>query len=203
MPIVVVLLMALLVAGCGSTPSPTPGDASSFTPDEAALVEGIRADARVGCVPIRTDLPTDASAGVGCRPDTDLVASVGVYLFPDDREATRAYLERLDAYGIEPRSGSCAAGSPGGDRAWTPGDDVGQLTAAEGVMLDGEVYALSREGCFIDENGHANSRATCGRRYIGVLGKTADLEALDRWTRQYPKGASMDTPAPPGICVPG
>ena len=165
--IVVMSLIAILVVACGSSAGPTTTPATpmtesiwSFDADEASLRDGIREDARVACVPIRDDLPPGAIAGVGCRARTDLVSKIGVYLFPDDREATRAYFERLAAYGIEPRSGSCAAGSDGGDSAWAPGDDVGEVTAAEGLSLDGGIYVLAREGCFLDEDGMANSRVT-------------------------------------------
>ncbi len=85
--------------------------------------------------------------------------------------------------------------------AWTPGDGE-ETGGAEGpVIVDGRALVANRSGCFLDENGNANFRATCGDgTYIGVLGKASDLAALEAWAWVYPDDAEMDTPSPPGIC---
>ena len=44
-------------------------------------------------------------------------------------------------------------------------------------------------------------RNSVGARYIGVLGSGTDLAALTAWAKQYPEGAEMSVPTPPGLCV--
>ena len=62
--------------------------------------------------------------------------------------------------------GDCAAGKAG-DSPW--------------VDEDGKVGG--RIGCFLDENGTANVRVTCGPTYVGILGRDDDIAALVRWVR--------------------
>ena len=84
--------------------------------------------------------------------------------------------------------------------AWTPGD--AEPTAGEGtILIDGLYYVPNWSGCFHDANGNANIRVTCGDgTYMGILGTTRDIAALDAWASKYPPDAEIDTPSPPGIC---
>ena len=169
--------------------SSTSSQAPAFSADEAALVAGLRADAAVDCVPRRTGLPARAIAGIECRVNGALVTRVGAFRFLDARGAVTTYLERLASYHVAPATGDCLAGTSG-DVAWMPGD------GATGPWVVGRI------GCFLDENGTANVRATCGSMYVGVLGRDADLAALDRWVRTSDHG-QVGTGEPPGICRSG
>jgi hypothetical protein len=71
------------------------------------------------------------------------------------------------------------------------------------VDYRGDWYSTNRSGCFLDENGTANVRVTCGDGiYIGVLGRDADVSMLYEWTIQYPPSVMPGQDLiPPGICV--
>ena len=171
-----------------ATPSPKP---VAFSAAEKRLVEQIRVDARVNCVPRRTDLPLHAVAGVECHIGTALVDRVGAYSF-GTAPADDAYLARLATAKVTPGSGDCATGKAG-DHSWPAylpdeGDADGGLSEA-------------RSGCFLDENGIANVRLTCyGDVYMGVLGKTADIKALNAWTWRIAAGEDTHRD-PPGLCA--
>jgi hypothetical protein len=159
---------------------------------QAELFATLREDAQVNCAP-RTDLPQNATDGIECILDSDLVQRVGVYRFDTLEAAAATYIARLAGYGVSLGSGNCEGGTPG-DTAWAPGD--------------GDVPY--RIGCFLNENGIANVRLTCGEypsalgggvTYIGVLGAGSDLAALTAWSQQYPEGAELSVPTPPGLCV--
>ena len=65
------------------------------------------------------------------------------------------------------------------------------------IPSDGELVP-DRAGCFINDAGIANYRATRPSRvYIGVLGRTADMGALEDWAWK----GSMDTPGSPTLWV--
>jgi hypothetical protein len=185
-----------------SSPAPpTPDPEPSFSAAEQALLRLIRPDARRDCEPRRSDLPSGALAGVECRPGTRLVARVGAYRFASDAAATTAYLERIVASGVEPRSGDCHRGVPG-DAAWTPGDDVGEVAEGDpySVMYRGIPYVVARYGCFVNAEGVANFRTTCGDVYTGVLGRDDDVAALTSWSWEFAADAPPSTPSSPGIC---
>jgi hypothetical protein len=172
------------------TPSPKP---VAFSAAEKRLVEQIRVDARIACVPRRTDLPLHAVAGVECHIGTALVDRVGAYSLGASASAIDAYLARLATAHVTPRTGDCGAGNPG-DHSWPAylPDETGDGTAG---------YREERSGCFLDENGIANVRLTCyGDIYMGVLGKTADLKALYAWTWRIAAGEDTHRD-PPGLCA--
>lgn len=175
--------------------------APAFTADESALVARLRDDAAVGCAPRRTDLPARAIAGVECRVNAAVVTRVGAYLFRDARDAATTYLERLASNHIEPATGDCRAGTIG-DLAWMPGDGVAGNAADQVVFGSTGPWALGRSGCFLDDNGTANVRTTCGSMYVGVVGRDEDLLAVDRWTRAT-QGGPAGAGEPPGICKSG
>jgi hypothetical protein len=55
-------------------------------------------------------------------------------------------------------------------------------------------------GCFLDQFGTANVRATCGTTYIGILGRDEDLAALHEWAWAAADGEGPVSPKP-GICA--
>jgi len=171
-----------------------------LTADEEGLVSELREDARVDCRPRRDDLPDRAVIGVECSPSDDLVARVGIYEFANDRDAALAYLDRMSEAGVAPGSGSCIEGRPG-DAAWTGGDGEGSVDDEDAIVVDGQTLVGRRSGCFHDENGTANFRATCWMsHYVGVLGRTPDIAALEDWSWAYPRDVEPSTPGPPGVC---
>jgi hypothetical protein len=184
--------------GPGQSGGPPASVPVGFSPVQAELLGALREDAKVNCAARTEGLPQNATAGIECVLDTDLVERVGVYRFDTLEAAAAAYIARLAGYGVSLRSGNCEGGAAG-DTAWIPGDGPG----------DGGDQPY-RIGCFLDENGTANVRLTCdeypsalggGARYIGVLGSGADLAGLTAWAQQYPEGSEMSVPTPPGLCV--
>jgi hypothetical protein len=179
------------------TASPAP----VFTADEASLLAELRPDAAVDCAPRRTNLPALAIAGIECRVGTALVSRIGAYRFRDASDAATTYLERLASYAVEPATGDCLAGSSG-DAAWKPGDGATGTDASSILFRDTGPWSVGRSGCFLDENGVANARATCGATYIGVLGRNEDLAAVQRWLWASANGP-VPAGEPPGICASG
>jgi hypothetical protein len=177
-----------------AAPSRAPSAAASLRPDEVDLLNSLRADSQVDCQPRRSDLPPGAVAGIECHPNDSLVSAVGVYAFSDDavEPALNAYLARLASAKVAVGSGDCATGHPG-DHAWPSNlPDVGESGSGPSAL---------RAGCFLDENGIANIRVTCyADIYIGVLGASKDLKALNAWTWKIADGESTHRD-PPGICA--
>jgi hypothetical protein len=173
-----------------ATPEPDPSPAPTLSPQERDLLGELREDAVANCTPRRTDLPPRAIAGVECRPDSDVVARVGIYRFRSDEEAALAYLERMASYGVTLDTGRCSLGEPG--------DASSGLEGGPTVVFDDETVDTRRNGCFRDENGIANYRLLCWGRalYVGVLGRTSDLAALTEWVSI----GEPQTPGPPPIC---
>ncbi|HET7702062.1 MAG TPA: hypothetical protein VFK35_01580 [Candidatus Limnocylindrales bacterium] len=163
--------------------------------DELALVEGLRPDAARNCARRESALPARALVGVECRLRTALVARVGAYRYASAADAALTYLERLAGAGVKPLSGDCSAGTSG-ERAWgspDQGDSPGQV-----VFASTGPWSPGRIGCFLDDNGTANVRLTCGSVAIGVLGQDARLKTLWAWAWQ-PRPAGSGDEAP-GIC---
>jgi hypothetical protein len=169
---------------------------ATFTAVEAALVSGLPDKAAIGCAPRRVKLPPRAVAGVDCRVNGAVASQVGAYAFGDARDAATTYLERMASYDVKPGSGDCPAGKSG-DAAWMPGDQKAGKDS-DRVNVDGTgPWVVGRIGCFLNENGIANVRLTCGTTYLGILGRDADLADLDRFA------APSATGQMPGICRPG
>jgi hypothetical protein len=171
-----------------ATPSPTPTvePAPSASPspaalsaDEKYLLAGIQRGA-VDCEPVRSALPPRATAGIECAGDSPAVARVGFYLFDDEADLLSAYFARMKAEGVAMDSGeTCLQGES--EHAYYPGD--------------GEIVA-NRAGCFVNDAGIANYRATFPARvYIGILGRSADMAALEDWAWK----GSQDTPGSPTL----
>jgi len=183
-----------------ATPVPSDTPAPSLTPDEEALIAQLRLDAGVNCVPRRTDLPQGALRGIECRPNDPLVARVGIYWFDSANEAAYAYMTRMAEGGVDVNAGDCNRDVPG-DAPWTAGDGEGNFEDPGVFNWENSVLTPNRNGCFVDEDGKANVRATCGYAYIGVLGTGTDLSDLQDWTWRYPEGYEPGTPDSPGLCV--
>ena len=175
--------------------SPSP----AFSKDELALLEHLRADARVGCAPRRTSLPARAIAGIECQIGSALIARLGAYLFRNEQDAATTYLERLAAYDVAPASGDCAGGTTG-DVAWMPGDGTSASDTSTIQFQNTGPWSVGRSGCFLDEDGDANVRVTCGSTYIGVLGRNEDVAAVHRWAWMAPAGPTAPG-GPPGLCA--
>lgn len=183
-----------------SSPEAPPTTTPTMTPEEEALMGALRIEAAVNCVPRRIDLPAGALRGIECRPDYSLVARVGVFAFRSEADAAYAYMTRMAAAGVDVNAGDCANDVPG-ERAWMPGDGEGDITDPGVFNWENTVLAPGRIGCFLDENGTANVRVTCGEYYIGVLGDQTDLSDLDAWAWAFPAGYEPGTYDPPGICI--
>jgi anti-sigma factor RsiW len=159
---------------------------------ERSILAVVRSDAATACGPRTAGLPSGSIGGIECRLDTALVARVGAYRFGSAEEAATAYLERLSTSGVTLGSGDCAAGRIG-DAAWSDGTAVS-------VQFAGSEWPTSRVGCFLDQSGTANVRATCGTTYIGILGRNEDLAALHEWAWAEPDSDGSDR-SKPGICA--
>ena len=158
-------------------PTPTP---LAFTAKEHYLRDGIRRGA-TDCVPVRgkDNLPKNAIAGIECDSPERAVARIGYYLFANDDDMLAAYLWRMTSEGVELDTGGCWDGE--GEGAYTPG---------EGMVLE-------RNGCFINDKGFANYRATMPgwHVYIGILGRSADTRALENFAWR----GNQDTPGNPTL----
>jgi hypothetical protein len=146
-----------------ATPEPTPtATPVAMNRDERYLEAGILRGA-FDCEPVRANLPPRALAGIECDADDRAVARVGFYLFEDSEDLLRAYFARMASEGIAIESGAC--GGTEGEGAYIP--------------WEGNEPAPNRHGCFINDAGFANYRATLPDRvYIGILGSSADMQAL-------------------------
>lgn len=165
------------------------GGGVPFSGVEESIAATLRGDVAGNCAPRTAGLPAGAVAGIECTLNTALVVRVGAYLFDSDEDATLAYLDRLSSSGVTLGSGECSAGRRG-DRAWSSGAGLVSYAGAE--------WAHGRIGCFQDQYGAANVRATCGLTYVGILGRKDDLGALHAWAWQPVDQSGSGVP--PGIC---
>ena len=153
---------------------------SDFTRGERYLFDGVRRGA-IDCEPAAgsDELPRDAIAGIECYSDDPAVSRIGFYLFENEADMLDAYLFRMKAEGVALESGSCLDGD------------------AEHAYIPGEGLVPFRVGCFINEEGYANYRATLpgSHVYIGILGRSSDSQALEDFTFR----GSRDTPSYPTL----
>lgn len=147
---------------------------------ERYLLAGVLRGA-VDCHPVRSDLPSKSGAGIECASDDPAVARVGFYLFDRDEDLLAAYAARMIREGVALDSGPvCEQGESEGPY----------------VPWDGPDMAPFRYGCFINGEGYANLRITTGSAvYIGILGRTDDMDALSEFAFR----GSMDTPSFPTL----
>jgi hypothetical protein len=182
------------------TPAPSDSPAPAMTKQERKLVALLRPDSAVNCVARRSDLPEGARWAIECSPRGSLVARVGVYRFASGNEAAHAYMTRMASAGVDVNAGNCNRDKPG-EEPWVPGDGEADYDDPGVFNWENEALMPERIGCFLNEDGLANVRATCDDAYIGILGKGGDLSDLTDWAWKYPKGAARSIPEPPGICV--
>lgn len=117
-----------------------------------------------------------------CQGGHPVVDRVGFYLFASEPDLLATYTERLEDAGVPMDAGGCFAGALG-DTNYVP----------EGPEGPGPY----RHGCFINEEGRGNYRATLPDSlvYVGVLGATGDADALREWAWF----GNMDQPGGPTI----
>jgi hypothetical protein len=194
------------------SPEPDPTAATTgMTAYERELMGFLREDARLGCEPRRSDLPEGATAAVECHVASPLVERVGVYGFmagdASDADQTFldraafAYLDRMERQRVLGGSGDCVAGTPQ-DVSWQgpEADEAGSDVSIQ-VEYGGRTYSVFRYGCFVNEQGVANFRATCGEgAFVGVLGRTSRLDELSAWALRWPDPEEMSFDMP-GICA--
>jgi hypothetical protein len=161
-----------------ATPRPTAPD---FTAAEQNLLDGVQRGTK-NCQPAggSDELPRDALAGIECDSTDPAVARVGFYQFANDDDMLNAYLFRMNAEGVVLESGTCNDGE------------------AEHAYIPDEGFALDRAGCFLNDEGFANYQFTMTGKhvYIGILGQSADMAALETFAW---KDANQDTPGIPTL----
>jgi hypothetical protein len=110
------------------------------------------------------------------------------------------YFDVMEAWEVEIRSGGCSNGEPG-DSSWTPGDgDIGPENPFT-VVVDGKNFAVTRNGCYVNDEDTAGYVALCGDGLmVQVVANDDDLAALTAWVDFLPEGFPRDTPSAAGIC---
>ena len=174
------VLVALVIAACqGGTSSPSPTAPAPPSDGETHLLFGLREDARVACTPMRDGLPPPAIGGIECRPESELVSRVRLYLFETQQDLLASYSSRLEEQGIRPGSGHCK--EPGGsDSAYLPGPEP----------------LPQRQACFLDDADTGNYMATLPPFVLfEVAGEDADPLALSEWSWL----GNQDTPGAPTV----
>ena len=160
-----------------ATPKPTP---VAFTTKERWLRDGVIRGA-VDCQPVTGsgNLPRAAIAGIECDSDDRGISRIGFYLFKNDADMLRAYRTRMSAEGVALDSGNCRDGEH--ESAYTPGDG----------------FVPARNGCFMNDAGYANYRATLpwDHVYIGILGAADNMPYLEDFAWE----GNMDTPGGPTL----
>ena len=166
-----------------ATPAPTSKPRPTERPlskTERFLLAGVLRGA-VDCHPVRSDLPPKSSAGIECASDDPAVARVGFYYFESDKDLLAAYAARMIREGVALDSGPVC----------NEGESEGPFVPWEGPEM-----APYRYGCFINSEGYANLRLAIGAPvYIGILGRTDDMEALAAFAFR----GSVDVPGFPTL----
>lgn len=152
---------------------------------EADLLKRVRLDLQNLCEPLRAGLPDRAIAGIECAPSSKIVGRVTVYMFDTQKDLLAAYEARMAAHDVPMRTngGLCLPDirSEGG---YVPGD------GHEGIVV------VERGGCYPDAHGKAHYVATVPPYVLfEVVGKTGNLEAVDRWAFR----GNKDQPGGPTI----
>jgi hypothetical protein len=145
---------------------------------EGALLAGIRADVRAtDCQQIQGDLPPGLAEVVFCEVGSELVDSVTFarYWTPDD--LLDFYETRLAQFGI-PLATEVGPSGQLPEDCWR-GHPSESLYSPAGTGSE-----TNREGCFVDENGHATQLYALGAPLVllTVEGRAADIAALKAWS---------------------
>lgn len=155
------------------TPAPTvtpipPPTVAPPSPTAGELLSGVRSDLRAICEPLKTTLPLSAIAGVECKPKSDVVDNVTLYLFGSQQDLLTTYSALLAAQKVPSRTheGRCISGR-----------------ASEGAYVPEDTQpAPERSGCYVDATGMAHYVATLPPSVLVVLdGKVKDIAAVQRW----------------------
>jgi hypothetical protein len=170
------------------TPAPTARPTAqptqvAFSRAERYLIDGIMRG-ESDCSPVRAgDLPGRAIAGIDCELVGSPVARAGYYLFDNESELLDAYFARMRSEGITPESGD-GCNEREGESAYIPWDEN-----------DG--FAPYRLGCFVNDEGYGNFRATLpgSHVYVGLLGRSRSLSDLYEWAFY----GNRDTPSHPTL----
>ena len=146
-------------------PTPRPTE-PSFSRAERYLIDGIMRG-EGSCSPVRSGLPDRAIAGIDCDLDATPVARMGFYLFRNEADMLDVYLARMEKEGIGLETGGCLNGEAEASYIPWAGDDISPY----------------REGCFVNDEGYANYRATLPgfHVYVGLLGRTPYGTPLADW----------------------
>jgi hypothetical protein len=160
-------------------PTPRPTE-PSFSRAERYLIDGIMRG-EGDCSPVRSGLPARAIAGIDCDLIGSPVARVGYYLFENEADLLDAYFARMQAEGITPESGD-GCNEREGESAYIPWDEN------DGI-------APYRLGCFVNDEGYGNFRATMpgSHVYVGLLGRSRSMSDLYEWAFY----GNRDTPSHP------
>lgn len=184
-PSIALLAVSIIaIAGCGSSgtspasPSPTP--VPSANTDELYLLSGIRPDAAIGCVPIRSALPAGATVAVQCTPNDVAVDRFRVTLFTSTKDVLALYLAEMTGHGVALNSGTCFDGQ--GESSYFPGPD--------------DESVATRNGCFVADVAQFRAIDAGGLVYIAIVGKTA---GVSRDLDSYAWKGNQDTPGAPTL----
>ena len=130
------LLVAFLLAACGSAGAASPG--GTQVPAEEDLLFGVRRDAAVDCQPEREGLPAGATGAVTCLPANGLVTRLTLVRWESETRLIEAYFGALAEHGVSPQSGDCVADGAG-EGGYLPGDDAGvKVTGRQGCFRTGD-----------------------------------------------------------------
>jgi len=175
-------IAAFAVAGCGTGrgPSLSPAPVPSPTTDELHLLSGIRPDAAIDCVPVRSALPAGATAAVECAPNDGAVDRFRVTQFSSTADVLALYIAEMTGHGVALNSGTCFDGQ--GESSYFPGPDDESIA--------------TRNGCFVADVAQFRAIDTGGNVYIAIAGNSADASReLDR----YAWKGNEDTPGAPTL----
>lgn len=172
----------IAIAGCatGPGPSPSPTPIPSPTAAEIYLLSGIRPDAAIDCVPVRSALPTGATAAVECAPNDGGVARFRVTQFSSTADVLALYIAEMTGHGVALNSGTCFDGQ--GESSYFPGPDDESIA--------------TRNGCFVADVAQFRAIDTGGTVYIAIVGKTA---GVSRELDSYAWKDNQDTPGAPTL----
>jgi hypothetical protein len=182
--VVIVAAAIFAVSGCDLLgPSASRSPIPSPTADEAYLLSGIRRDAAIDCVPVRSALPAGAVGAVECSPKEGAVERFRLTLFTLPENNLALYLAEMTAHGVALNSGGCVNGN------------------GEGTYVNGPQDATVpyRNGCFVADDANFRAIAPGGQVYIAIVGTSKEVSPqLDA----YAWKGNEDIPGAPTLWLP-
>jgi hypothetical protein len=173
------ILVAFLLAACGSGGSVSPDDQAAAEDD---LLFGVRRDAAVDCQPERDGLPAGALGAITCLPANGLVTRFTLVRWESEERLLDAYFAALGGHGVEQATGDCVT-EHAGEAAWLPGEDGTGL----GVP--------ARQGCFEVGTDMVVLVTLPPTVLAEVHGDASQVEGLMQWSWL----GSQDVPGSPTI----